>query len=81
MTETVARDLTEFLERRTRTAIAADADLFGSGLVSSLFALELVVHLENAFGVEVTGPELKLDNFRTVTAMTALVSRLREARP
>jgi methoxymalonate biosynthesis acyl carrier protein len=41
-----------------------------------LFALELVVHLENAFGVEVAGPELKLDNFRTVDAMTALVGRL-----
>jgi methoxymalonate biosynthesis acyl carrier protein len=78
VSETVARNLTEFLERRTRAAVAADADLFASGLLSSLFALELVVHLENAFGVEVAGPELKLDNFRTVTAMTALVARLRE---
>lgn len=75
----VARNLTAFLERRTRLAITADVDLFRSGLVSSLFALELVVHLENAFGVEIGGPELKLDNFRTVAAMTALVSRLRAA--
>jgi methoxymalonate biosynthesis acyl carrier protein len=72
----VRRTLMEFLERRTRVAIGADVDLFGAGLVSSLFALELVVHLENAFGVEVAGPELKLDNFRTVDAMTALVGRL-----
>jgi methoxymalonate biosynthesis acyl carrier protein len=57
--------------------VAADVDLFGSGLVSSLFALQLVVHLEQAFGVEVAGPDLTLDNFRTVDAMTALVLRLR----
>jgi methoxymalonate biosynthesis acyl carrier protein len=77
--DAVRQNLMEFLERRTRTAIGPDVDLFGAGLVSSLFALELVVHLENAFGVEVAGPELKLDNFRTVEAMTALVGRLRGA--
>jgi methoxymalonate biosynthesis acyl carrier protein len=78
--ETVARDLTAFLTDRARTTVAADTDLFGSGLVSSLFALELVVHLERTFGVEVTGPELTIDNFRTVEAMTALVARLRAGR-
>jgi methoxymalonate biosynthesis acyl carrier protein len=39
--------------------------------------MELVVYLEEAFGVEVGGDELRLDNFRTVRAMTALVGRLR----
>jgi methoxymalonate biosynthesis acyl carrier protein len=73
----VTRDLLEFLERRTRVPVAADVDLFGSGMVSSLFALELVVHLETAFGIEIAGPELRLDNFRTVAAMTTLVARLR----
>jgi methoxymalonate biosynthesis acyl carrier protein len=75
----VAQNLTEFLESRTRREIAEDVDLFRSGLLSSLFALELVVHVESAFGVTIAGPELKLDNFRTVAAMTALVSRLRKA--
>jgi methoxymalonate biosynthesis acyl carrier protein len=74
--DVVRQNLLNFLERRTKAAIGVDVDLFGAGLVSSLFALELVVHLENAFGVEVAGPELKLDNFRTVEAMTALVRRL-----
>jgi methoxymalonate biosynthesis acyl carrier protein len=65
-----------FLERRTKQAIAADVDLFATGLVSSLFALELVIHLEQSFGVTVAGSDLTLDNFRTVDAMTALVLRL-----
>ncbi|MEY9912902.1 methoxymalonate biosynthesis acyl carrier protein [Catenulispora sp. MAP12-49] len=74
--DAVRRDLMSFLEQRTKRAVAADVDLFAAGLVSSLFALELVMHLEQSFGVTVAGPDLTLDNFRTVEAMTALVLRL-----
>lgn len=73
----IRENLLAFLARQTRTAVSADLDLFATGLVSSLFALQLVVHLEGSFGVTVSGAELKLDNFRTVDAMTALVLRLR----
>ncbi|MEY9895349.1 methoxymalonate biosynthesis acyl carrier protein [Catenulispora sp. MAP5-51] len=74
--DAVRRDLMSFLEQRTKRAVAADVDLFAAGLVSSLFALELVMHLEQSFGVTVAGPDLTLDNFQTVEAMTALVLRL-----
>lgn len=70
-------NLTEFVEKQTKQPVTADLDLFGSGLVSSLFALQLVMHVEAAFGVAVSGPDLRLDNFRTVDAITALVLRLR----
>lgn len=76
---TVRANLTSFLEQRTKAPVAPDLDLFGSGLVSSLFAMELIVHLENAFGVGVEGEDLTLENFRTVHAMTDLVVRLRES--
>jgi methoxymalonate biosynthesis acyl carrier protein len=79
--ESIREDLLGFLQQRTKTAWEPDTDLFASGAVSSLFALELVVHLESAFGVSVDGPELTLDNFRTVDAMTALVLRLRGKAP
>jgi len=72
----IAANLITFLEHRTKQDVAANLDLFGSGLVTSLFALELLVHLEGTFGVTVAGPDLTLDNFRTVDAMTALVLRL-----
>jgi methoxymalonate biosynthesis acyl carrier protein len=58
--------------------VAPDQDLFKSGLVSSMFAMQLVVHLEEAYDIAIVGPELKLDNFRTVQAMTNLVLRLRD---
>ena len=74
--DAVRRNLMSFLEQRTKHTVAADVDLFATGLVSSLFALELVMHLEQSFGVAVAGPDLTLDNFRTVEAMTSLVLRL-----
>jgi methoxymalonate biosynthesis acyl carrier protein len=71
--------LTEFLADKVKTEVAVDQDLFGAGLVSSMFAMQLVVHLEAAYDIAIIGPELKLDNFRTVRAMTDLVLRLRDA--
>jgi methoxymalonate biosynthesis acyl carrier protein len=77
--ETIADALLNFLTERIKTEVAQDQDLFKSGLVSSMFAMELVVHLEESYDIAIIGPELKLDNFRTVQAMTALVLRLRDA--
>lgn len=73
--ESVRDNLRGFLERQTKTTVQDDLDLFASGLVSSLFALELVVHLERSFGTSISGADLKLDNFRTVNSMTDLVLR------
>ncbi|MFC7531619.1 acyl carrier protein [Actinoplanes sp. GCM10030250] len=72
----VEADLLAFLEERTKRRWEPGTDLFRSGAVSSLFAMELVVHLEKSFDVTITGPDLVLDNFRTVDAMTSLVGRL-----
>lgn len=74
--ETVQADLTAFLAARTKRPVAADLDLFASGLVSSLFAMELLVHIETAFRLAVPPAELRLDSFRTIDAITALVLRL-----
>jgi methoxymalonate biosynthesis acyl carrier protein len=65
-----------FLTARTKREWDCDTDLFATGM-SSLFAMELVVHLENEFGVTLEGEDLTLDNFRTVRAMTALLGKLR----
>jgi methoxymalonate biosynthesis acyl carrier protein len=74
--DAVEQRLLRFLERRTKRSWAPDEDLFAAGAVSSLFALELVLHLEKAFGLSVGGGDLTLDNFRTVHAMAALARRL-----
>ncbi|MGO1056322.1 acyl carrier protein [Crossiella sp. CA198] len=79
--EIVAAELTAHLAATLKTTVAPDHDLFASGLVSSMFAMQLVVHLEGTYGVAIVGGDLKLDNFRTVDRMTGLVLRLRQAEP
>ncbi|GAA1931443.1 acyl carrier protein [Streptantibioticus ferralitis] len=77
--EGIEQAVTAFVSKRVGADVPADQDLFESGLVSSLFAMELVVHLEQAFSVQILGDDLKRDNFRSVQAMTALVLRLNGA--
>ncbi|WP_194910929.1 acyl carrier protein [Catenulispora rubra] len=79
--ESVGGKLTAFLEARTRRVWEPTADLFESGAVTSLFAMELVVHIEQTFGVTIEGDDLQLDNFRTIAAMSEMVSRLKSAAP
>jgi methoxymalonate biosynthesis acyl carrier protein len=76
---TLETELLEFLQTRIGTQVAADHDLFATGLVTSMFAMELVVHLEQTYGVAIVGADLKLDNFRTARKMAALVERLGSA--
>ena len=76
---TVEQALVDFLEAQLKTTVAPDHDVFASGLVSSMFAMQLVVHLEKTYGVKIVGPDLKLNNFRTARSMAELVLRLRSA--
>ncbi|MEV7046524.1 acyl carrier protein [Amycolatopsis sp. NPDC051061] len=75
----VAAQVQAFLTERTKRTWEPDTDLFAAGGVSSMFAMELVVHLESEFDIVISGPDLALDNFRTVKSMAELVVRLREA--
>ena len=74
--ETVQAGLLGFLASKSITGVDPGQDLFAAGLVSSMFAMELVVHLESSYQIAILGGDLKLDNFRTVTRMTELVLRL-----
>jgi len=78
-TEAIEDALLRFLKEKTKVEAKPDQDLFASGLVSSMFAMELVVFLEKSYDVMIIGGDLKLDNFRTMHAMTNLVLKLRAA--
>ncbi|MDQ3913979.1 MAG: acyl carrier protein [Actinomycetota bacterium] len=52
-----------------------DDDIFATGFVNSLFALELVTFVEGTFGITIESEDLDLDNFRTVSRIAALVAR------
>jgi len=51
------------------------ADLFESGVVNSLFAVELVAFTEQEFDVIVEDDDLDMDNFRSINALAGFVER------
>ena len=71
-------ELLSMLSNRLKTTVQPEQDLFAEGMISSMFALELVVQIENRFNVAVEGRDLDMANFRSVNAMANLVRRLTE---
>lgn len=55
--------------------VGLDEDIFAAGFVTSMFAMQLVLLIENQFGVKLANQDLKLDNFRTINQMVALIER------
>ena len=50
-----------------------DDNLFESGIVNSLFAVQLMTFIEMAFALEVGTDDLDIENFKSLNAMTAFV--------
>lgn len=50
-----------------------DEDIFSLGFVTSLFAMQIVLFVEQQMGITLANEELQLDNFRTINAMTNLI--------
>lgn len=55
--------------------LSDDDDLFESGIVNSLFAVQLMTFLEKSFNIEVTMDDLSMDNFQSVNATSSFVER------
>ena len=52
-----------------------DDDLFESGIVNSLFAVQLMTFIEKTFAIEVGTDDLDIENFKSLNAMTAFVAQ------
>ena len=69
-----------FVGRFVRGHELADGeDIFATGFVNSMFAMQLVQFVETAFGITVESEDLEIDNFRSIDAITALVRRKQAA--
>jgi acyl carrier protein len=55
--------------------IADDDQIFASGFVNSMFAMQLVLFLEKNFRITIANEDLELANFQSINAMAALVER------
>jgi len=50
-----------------------DDNLFESGIVNSLFAVQLMTFIEQTFAIEVAMDDLDMENFKSLNATTAFV--------
>jgi methoxymalonate biosynthesis acyl carrier protein len=65
-----------FLYQHLRTDnLGEDESIFASGLVNSLFAMQLVLFVEKEFGIQVENEDLELHHFQSVNAISQLVAR------
>ncbi|NMG06758.1 acyl carrier protein [Brasilonema sp. UFV-L1] len=66
----------EFLSRFFRNYdLQPDEDIFSLGFVNSMFAMQLVLFMEQEFQISIDNEDLEFDNFRTINAMTRLIER------
>jgi acyl carrier protein len=70
----------EFVGRFVRGHELGDGDdIFATGFVNSMFAMQLVQFVEQAFGITCDSEDLEIDNFRSIDALTAFVRRKQSA--
>jgi methoxymalonate biosynthesis acyl carrier protein len=55
--------------------LGEDDHLFETGVLNSLFAVQLMTFIEKAFRIEVGKDDLDIDNFKSIRATTAFVLR------
>lgn len=74
MTSDIENTLRSFISRFMRGhELKDDEDIFASGFVNSMFAMQLVQFIEHQFGFEIESEDLELDNFRSIEAMTRFI--------
>ncbi|SDN75739.1 Acyl carrier protein [Streptomyces sp. cf386] len=82
MTDDIAKIVRTFIGEHVRDAeLGDDHDIFATGSVSSLFAVQLVMWVERTFGIAVNPTDLDIDNFRTVNHVVRFVESRRAAAP
>ncbi|HLH39036.1 MAG TPA: phosphopantetheine-binding protein [Bryobacteraceae bacterium] len=57
-----------------------DADLLQAGLLDSLALIQLLVHLEERFGVKVSVDELEIEDLRSIHSVARMIARQKEAK-
>ena len=73
--ETVNAKIREMLAQFAAENVQEDQDIFSTGLVNSLFAMQLVLSLEQEFSFEVADEDLDINNFNTVNALVNFVAK------
>ena len=74
--EEIRTEIRSFLAEHIRNSNIEDGDdLFASGLVNSMLAMQLILFVEKKFKFRFANKELNLDNFKTISTVTDLIQR------
>lgn len=74
--DTIKERIRTFLFKHIKTdELSDDENLFASGLLNSLFAMQLVMFTEKEFQVKVENEDLDLKNFSTIDAIAGFVRK------
>ncbi len=77
----IRKTITEFLLSSIYIEHLNDDDeLFESGLVNSLFAVQLMTFLEKTFAIEIGMEDLDIENFKSIRAAAAFVMNKNSSR-
>jgi methoxymalonate biosynthesis acyl carrier protein len=72
----IKRTITAFIVNATNLSdLGEDDHLFETGVLNSLFAVQLMTFIEKTFQIEVGKDDLDIDNFKSIRATTAFVLR------
>ncbi|WDD36945.1 acyl carrier protein (plasmid) [Nostoc sp. UHCC 0926] len=52
-----------------------DEDIFALGFVNSMFAMQLVLFVEQEFQIAIENEDLEFENFRTIKSIANLIER------
>jgi acyl carrier protein len=75
-TSTVIETVREFLGQFiSDTDIDSDLNYFEAGLLNSMFAMQLLLFVEEEFGIQVTNDDLDVKNFESLNAVAEFVTR------
>jgi methoxymalonate biosynthesis acyl carrier protein len=74
--ETVKNLVNEYIMDHVKVkSLSNDEKIFESGLVNSLFAIQLMSYLEQTFAIKIDLEDLDMSNFESVDAISSFVSR------
>lgn len=66
----------QFLSKHFRNYDLQDnEDIFSLGFVNSLFAMKLILFVEQTYNVTIEDEDLDIDNFRTIDTLSNLIQR------
>ena len=71
----IRRSINAFFAERGKGDVALDIDIFETGVINSMELLELLMHLEEALGIELPQDFMTVDNFRTVETIIDTIKR------